>query len=259
MPSVFYKEYGGGYPLIFLHGFCETNFVWQGLAESLQDEYRVICPDLPGFGKSPILKEDFGIDEVASSIKVLLEELDIEKCIVFGHSLGGYVTLSLLRQFPELIDGFCLFNSSVYADSEEKKENRNKLIEHIQENGIKPFIRTFVPSLFYIERLDEFDFVIKQIREEGLKMDEKAVMGYAAAMRDREESIDILKKYSAKALIIAGEEDNNVPKAVSQKMAEMVGASRYYLLPASAHMSMFEQKARSAEIIKFFTNTILNQ
>jgi len=256
MNKVFYKEYGGGYPLIFLHGFCETSYVWKGLAELLKDEFRVICPDLPGFGKSMPLSKNFSVDDVACHLKNWLEDINVKKCIIVGHSLGGYVTLSFARQFPDLIDAFCLFNSSVYKDSPEKKENRNKLIEHLHENGVKPFIRTFVPSLFYAERLEEFDSVIKNIREEGLKLSVDTVAGYAAAMRDRKESVDVLKKFKDKVLVIAGEEDNNVPKEVSSKIGEMIETCNFYLLPASAHMSMFEQKVRSAEIIKDFVNLL---
>ena len=253
MSKIYYKEYGGGYPLIFLHGFCETNYVWEGVAELLKNDFRIICPDIPGFGKSLPMPNGFTLDDVASELyNGLTNDLKIDNGFVIGHSLGGYITLAFARMFPDFCNGFCLFNSSVFEDSEDKKENRNKLIEHLRENGVTSFIRTFVPSLFYSDRVADFENVIVKIRDEGLKLSPDVVAGYAAAMRDRKSGVETIKKYKENVLVIAGEEDNNVPKEVSLKISTFINSSNFYLLPASAHMSMFEQKVRSAEIIRDF-------
>lgn len=257
MSQIYYKEYGGGYPLIFLHGFCETHHVWENLAEYLQADFHVICPDLPGFGKTSLFSTDFSLKNVAREMKIWLHELSIQKCLIFGHSLGGYITLAMVEQYPELTKGFCLFNSSAFADSDDKKENRNKLIEHIKKHGTASFIETFVPSLFYDKRADEFQRQINEIRKEGLKIAPETIIAYAAAMRDRPDYTAILKSNGEKALIIAGEEDQNVPKTVSQKLGEMIDKQNFHLLPASAHMSMFEQTAKAAGIIRKFADRLL--
>lgn len=257
MAHISYQEYGGGYPLLFLHGFCETNKVWEDFAHLLSNDFHVLCPDLPGFGKTSLFANSFTIDDVAKEIKNWLRELSINKCLVVGHSLGGYIALSMARQYPELIKGFCLFNSSAFADSEDKKENRNKLIDHIKNNGVESFIKTFVPSLFYEERISEFEDKIAMIREDGLKVSPETVMGYAAAMRDRPDATEILKSNSRSTLIIAGEEDKNVPKEVSLAMARYIENKNFHVLPASAHMSMYEQQDKAAEVIKDFAHEIL--
>lgn len=257
MPEIHYKEYGGGYPLVFLHGFCETNYVWSELADLLQRDFHVICPDMPGFGRSPLFADSFTIDDVAREIKIWLHKLSIQKCLVLGHSLGGYVALSLVKQYPEMVKGLCLFNSTAFADSEDKKENRNKLIEHIKANGVASFIKTFVPSLFYEQRVGEFEKEIDTIREQGLTTSPHAVMGYAAAMRDRPDAIEVLKTNAEKALIIAGEEDQNVPKNTSLELGRYIDKDNFHLLPSSAHMGMFEQKEMAASIIKDFADKIL--
>ena len=98
MAHISYKEYGGGYPLLFLHGFCETNKVWEDFAHLLSNDFHVLCPDLPGFGKTSLFANSFTIDDVAKEIKNWLRELSINKCLVVGHSLGGYIALSMARQ-----------------------------------------------------------------------------------------------------------------------------------------------------------------
>jgi len=256
MNDIFIKTYGSGKPIIMLHGFCETNYVWQELAKELQNEFRIICPDLPGFGQSELLGKGFSIEDVAKTIVAKLDLESIDKAFFIGHSLGGYVTLSIVHLFPGRVQGFCLLNSSAYEDSPVKKDNRNKLIGHIDDQGVKPFIRTFVPSLFFHDRVEEFEANIKAIKEAGLALGPETIKGYAAAMRDRKDHEELLKNNPEKAMIIAGEEDQNVPVEVSKKMGALVNNENFHLLPASAHMSMYEQKVRCAEILRDFVNRI---
>lgn len=258
MSQIYFKEYGNGEPLVFLHGFCETHAIWEEIANSLGKEYRVLYPDLPGFGKSPQLAPSFSLNDIGNAIVQWLQSLSIQKCFIFGHSLGGYITLEIARQHPAILHGLCLFNSTAYPDGPDKKENRNKLIAHLRENGVSAFIRTFVPSLFYPERVGEFEGQIKRITENGLKLSAAAVAAYAAAMRDRPDGTAVLKANKSNTLIIAGENDQNVPREVSMNMKALIDERHFHLLPASAHMSMYEQKDKVLEIIRGFIEKVGN-
>lgn len=258
MAQIYFKEYGKGDPLVFLHGFCETHTIWEEIGEALGKKYRVLCPDLPGFGRSAQLAPSFGLDDVADALVQWLQGMAIRQCIVFGHSLGGYITLALARRHPQFLRGFCLLNSTAYADNAEKKENRNKLIAHLQQNGLSTFIKTFVPSLFYPQRIGEFEKQINSITEIGLKLSAESVAAYAAAMRDRPDSADVLKANKDRVLIIAGVNDQNVPAEVSQRMKSLIDTDSFYLLPDSAHMSMYEQRDKVLEIIGGFVEKLGN-
>ncbi len=255
MRNIYYKIEGGGYPLIFLHGFCETHFVWKDLANELKHKFKVVLIDLPGFGKSPILDDGFTIDEVAQSIKELIDELKISNGLMIGHSLGGYVAMSFLRQFPEALDGYCLYNSTVFEDTADKKENRNKLIELINKSGTAGFIQTFIPSLFFEKRVREFESLIEELRAMGKNIDPLAVTGYAAAMRDRSDEMETLKNHFYKVMIIAGMEDKNVPEEASRKMKDIIKSENFYLFEATAHMAMFENTGKSIEAITAFAES----
>jgi pimeloyl-ACP methyl ester carboxylesterase len=256
MSSIFYVESGNGYPVIFLHGFCETNSLWDEFRDVFSEHYRVICPDLPGFGKSALPENPVSLDGIAAILIDWLKNLGIKKCIIVGHSLGGYITLAIQRAAPDFMDGFCLFNSTAFEDSEEKKNNRTKLIDFIEREGVIAFIPTFIPSLFHPDRIEEFALVMKMLRGEALQTAPESVQKYAAAMRDRSDSFELLKKSSQKALLISGENDISVSLEAAKRMASVLPAGRANILPNTAHMAMFEQKETSIEILRSFFHDI---
>lgn len=252
MRQIYFFESGLGFPVVFIHGFCESSTLWESLREELSDDFRVICPDLPGFGQSPLPDTNFSLQEIGDQIVSWLRELGIEQCIVIGHSLGGYISLEILRKYPDFVKAIGLFNSSAFKDPDDKKENRNKLIEFIGTHGVRLFLKTFVPSLFYPKTAKKHQKSIDLINNEGKSIRPESVMKYATAMRDREDSIDLLKTYHDRILLIAGEFDQNVPLEKSKEMAELLDSDNSHIIPNSAHMSIFEQSELCYAAIRKF-------
>jgi len=252
MPEIYYEESGAGFPLVLIHGFCETQYIWGNFRDALSDEFRVICPDLPGFGKSSLCDTPFQLADIADQLKEWLLSLNLEKSVIIGHSLGGYVVLELARRHKNLFTGFGLFNSTAFEDPPEKKENRNKLINFIEKEGVKLFIRTFVPSLFYPQTSHKFATEITRIKDLGNKTDKRAVMAYAAAMRDRSDNLELLKQNSETFLLISGAEDQNIPLDASREMAGLLLPENAHILDGTAHMSMFEKEALTIDIVRQF-------
>ena len=168
--------------------------------------------------------------------------------------MGGYISLEILRKYPDFVKGIGLLNSSAFEDPPDKKENRNKLIELIKKNGVASFLSTFVPSLFYPENLSAHQGIIDELRKEGLSIAPETVMSYAAAMRDRVDSIDLLKKNHDRILLISGEYDQNVPLDKSKAMAKHLSDENVHIIPDSAHMSLFEQPELCYDAITTFVN-----
>ena len=137
MSPLFFYEEGSGPPIVFLHGFCETHEIWKDFVKPLSTRFRVILIDLPGFGRSEILPTPFTIDDVGNTVANWLIENQVLKSILIGHSLGGYVTLSVAERHSQLLEGIGLFHSMAFEDTQEKKENRNKVIEFVRRNGVQ--------------------------------------------------------------------------------------------------------------------------
>jgi len=252
MPSIFYSEAGKGLPIIFLHGYCETSFIWKDFKNYLARRNRVITIDLPGFGKSSRVNYAFSLKDIAAEIKQLLDEKKVSAAVMIGHSLGGYIALAYAKQFPFALKGLGLFHSNIFADPPEKKENRTKLIEFIKSNGVKPFIKTFMPSLFYEKNRRNFDELIEELSNYAEKTSPETVMEYARAMRDRESSVDFIKRFRKPVMFIIGENDQSLPLKKSLEQAVMPANSHVLRLKEVGHMGMFENTQDSLKFVQKF-------
>jgi pimeloyl-ACP methyl ester carboxylesterase len=246
--NVFYTDQGTGFPVILIHGFCETHEVWTRFAQQLSKVFRVISVDLPGFGKSKSLPKGFSVADAASRINELLVQLEITACIPVGHSLGGYITLAMVNQQASLFSGFGLFHSTAYADSEERKASRNKVIEFVSKNGVAAFIETFIPPLFYDTSNPHIPFAVKM----ALQTKQETLIGYAQAMRDRPDLTSVIEKFNNPIIFIAGEKDTVIPLETLQKQAELAAKPQLYVIPNVAHMGMFEKETETLNLTREF-------
>ena len=99
--NVFYKVDGSGPAIVFLHGFMEDHSIWDEFVEQIAEKYRCICIDLPGFGKSGVFREIHTMDFMAGKVWEVLKKEHVSKCILIGHSMGGYVSLAFAKLFSE--------------------------------------------------------------------------------------------------------------------------------------------------------------
>ena len=254
MASIFYNDTGEGFPVVFLHGFCETSDIWSGIQSQLSKHFRIITIDLPGFGGSPILNYSFELEDVAKEIKSFLDSIHLTKYVLIGHSLGGYITLAFSKLYNDQLSGIGLFHSSVFEDEIEKKENRTKLMEFIRANGVRTFVKTFIPSLFYKENANALRDVIRNLKISAEKTQAESVIEYARAMRDRPGSEEFLEKFQKPVMFIIGEEDPSVPLRKSLQQITMPENSHVLRLAETGHMGMFEKPDETVNFIEGFLN-----
>src|SRR5690606_3968227 len=123
---VYYSSKGHGKPLVLLHGFLETSKIWDPYIEELAAKRQVICIDLPGHGDTGVFGEVHSMELMAQVVNIVLEELNVSRATITGHSMGSYVSLAFAELYPEKISGLVLMNSVPVADTEEKRINREK-------------------------------------------------------------------------------------------------------------------------------------
>jgi pimeloyl-ACP methyl ester carboxylesterase len=250
--GIFYTDTGTGFPVILIHGFCETHEVWNEIAQELSIHNRVLCIDLPGFGSSELPPTPFSLLAVAEKINQLLEGLAIFKAVVIGHSLGGYVTLAMVENNPSMFSGFGLFHSTAYPDSEEKKVSRNKVIEFVRTHGVAPFIQSFIPPLFFNTSNSHVEETIAL----GLKTKLETLVSYAAAMRDRPDRTHVLNAFKKPILFLAGEKDTVVTVDAVKSQAQLAMFPALTILQSVAHMGMFEDKSNALISIRAFLGSV---
>lgn len=248
MSSIYFHEEGSGPPLVFLHGFCDSHELWNEFIRPFTVSYRVLTPDLPGFGKSPALTTPFTLDQVGDAMAAWLLEQGVERPLVIGHSLGGYVAMSLLARHSALLAGICLFHSTPNPDSTERKSVRDKVIQFVKEKGVAPFVDTFVPGLF----LDKKNPEIEATRRRALSTPMASLLGYAEAMRDRPDRLETFFRTPLPALLIGGANDSIIPIGDLNAIAQNSPKSEFHRLDGVAHMGIFEARNQCQAIILQF-------
>jgi pimeloyl-ACP methyl ester carboxylesterase len=247
-----YREYGSGFPVFLIHGFCESKEIWKDFAPHLSSNFRIICPDLPGFGESHLKKKEISIEYMAEKLRELLDFLKLEKCIMIGHSLGGYVTLAFAEEYEERLRAFGLFHSTAFPDSAEKKRMRNKTIDFVEKHGSAEFAKNFVPGLFYENNQEKLRDTIEWLKDIASSASPEGIIAATKAMRERKSRTDVLKNSKVPVLFIIGEEDPAVPLESSLDLASMPGKAVKHILPDTGHMGMFEAKEETLKIIEEF-------
>lgn len=259
MQTLNYSDAGDGYPIVLLHGFCESKKLWDVFSAILSIKYRVITIDLPGFGKSPMLSEENpNLNDYATQVHATLQRLKITQCIMIGHSLGGYVTLAFAEHHPELLQGIGLFHSTSFADSDEKKINRDKAVDFIEKYGNEKFVANLFPSLFSPSNTQKLNKQIAYFVRDAAKTDATAVIYTTKAMKNRPDRREILEKVDFPVLFIIGKDDASIPLQQSLMECYLPAESMVCFLENVGHMGMIEAPEKSRAFTEQFINYCLN-
>ena len=248
-------EKGQGHPLLFLHGFCESGEMWHYFADSLSTQYRVICPDLPGFGNSPLTHPIHSLEEVAEQLEGWMQAVQIQNPIVLGHSLGGYLALALLERMGDRIKAVGLLHSTAFEDDLEKKEMRNRTLTFLKKHGAVKFVTSFVPQLFPEHRRIELADAMSQAIEDGKRSSLEGLLAYTVAMRDRKDRMEVLQQYAGPKLLLAGTLDGSVK--IESSRAQQGVYTHYIELDGVGHLGLVEEKEKSLAVVQNFVGEAL--
>lgn len=239
-----YDRRGKGMPLVLLHGFPLDHHLWDDVALLLEDTFELILPDLRGFGESSTVDKPYTMDDYASDVAALLDQLGIQKAAVTGHSMGGYVALAFVRLYPERVSGFALVSSQVLADPPERKEGRYKSAADVAEKGIGGVVETMAPKFTTDPRLQA---TTREIME---KQPPQAYIGALKAMAERMDSTPLLSTFKFPVVIIHGDTDALIPVERAREIKEAIPRSHYLELKGVGHVPMLEAAKETAEALK---------
>ena len=166
--------------------------------------------------------------------------------------MGGYITLALAEKYWNHLDGFGLFHSSAYADSEEKKLVRKKGIEFIRQYGAFEFLKTATPNLFSPQTKDEKPELIDEQVATLSNFSPVSLVKYYEAMMQRPDRTDVLRKTTMPVLFVMGENDNAVPLKDGLEQCHLPEKSYIHILRKSGHMGMLEEYCSVNQILREF-------
>ena len=241
--------------IVFLHGYLEAKEIWTEFAQKLSSNYKVITIDMLGHGKTGVISEEHTMLMMAETVKSVLDKETIESCTMFGHSMGGYVTLEFAKNFDKTLNGFCLFHSQAYADTDEKKKNRDREIKLVKDGKYNLIVDTNIPNMYadgantkFLDKLELSKNIAKAISSRG-------VISALNGMKNRNENLDVISNYGKPILFIAGKKDNLIPFSVDDKQFTLNKKMQLVVLENSGHMGMFEESDKSFSAIENFTKT----
>ncbi|WP_274474721.1 alpha/beta fold hydrolase [Mangrovimonas aestuarii] len=247
--NISYNIEGQGKPIVLLHGFLESKTMWQYTSQVLKTKHQVITIDLPGHGKTGCLGYIHTMETMADATLAVLGHHNIKEASFIGHSMGGYVSLAVLENTPNLVSSLCLMNSTASEDSLERKINRDRAIEAVKQNH-KAFISMAIANLFSPDNRYRLENKINNIKKEALNMPLQGIVAALEGMKIRKDRVDLFAKSSINKLIIAGQKDPVIDYKLLLEQAKSTN-SKFIEFP-DGHMSHIENESEFLQSIMHF-------
>jgi pimeloyl-ACP methyl ester carboxylesterase len=235
-----YSDYGAGPPVVLLHAFPLNGRMWAPQVASLRDGCRVIAPDYPGFGRSPHPPAQPDMRYYGECVRRLLDRLELERVVLGGLSMGGYVAFECLRLFPERVSGLLLANTRPDPDAEEAREARREMAWRVAEEGIGVLIELQMQRLLSPATLENDPRTVEEVKAMILESTPDGVVAALGAMRERPDSTPLLSGIDVPTLVIGGEDDTISTPEVMGAMARKIPNSRHVTLSGAGHLSNLE-------------------
>jgi len=240
--TISYNDEGesGAPVIIFIHGFPFNKSMWDEQLEALKGNYRVIAYDVRGHGNSDAGKGDFSIDLFAKDLINFMDALIIDKAMLCGLSMGGYIALNAVENYPDRFDALILSDTNCIADTPEAKEKRLKTIESIKKNGVEKFAEESIKNLFAPESLSTKKEEIDSVREMIVNTSKQSLYKTLRAFYERKETCSGLQDINIPVLIMVGNEDKITPPEAAQMMHEKIEDSVLFIIEHAGHLSNLE-------------------
>jgi 3-oxoadipate enol-lactonase len=247
--NIAYERREVGTPLVLIHGFPLDHTTWDGMISHLEGQADVILPDLRGLGQSELAQSGapqgaYTVADMAADIAGLLDALEIQKAVIVGHSMGGYVALAFARAYPQRLAGLGLVSTQALADNAERKAGRYATAEQVAAQGVAVVAEAMAPKLSVNPNL------VPTIRELILRQPAAGVIGALKAMAERPDSTELLSTIKVPVAIVVGQDDALIPPARSHEMKALIPHAVLIELPGVGHSPMLEAPIETAQALK---------
>ncbi|MBA4188088.1 MAG: alpha/beta hydrolase [Planctomycetaceae bacterium] len=248
-----YDDVGSGLPVVLLHAFPFDREMWSPQHGPLSVEgYRVIVPDMPGFGQSTQGSEALTVEGMADVLADFLKALNIDRPVVGGLSMGGYVAMAFARKYPKQVAALILADTRPAPDDAVTREGRDKAIAAVKANGPVAFAESMLPKLLSEHTLTKQPRVVEFARTIATRQTESAVVAALLALRNRPDAVPGLAQITVPTLVMVGEFDAVTPPLSAARLAANVRGSELMHIPEAGHLSNIENPdAFNTAVVKF--------
>ncbi|MBR6831306.1 MAG: alpha/beta hydrolase [Tidjanibacter sp.] len=238
--------------VLLLHGYLEALDVFDEFTWQLADRVRVVSLDLPGHGISEVKGEVHGMEFLADTAVAVLDHLGVDRAVVVGHSMGGYVALEILNRHPERVAGLVMLHSRPDADTEEKRADRLREIALI-ESGKKDLLTKTVPQrLFASQNVRRFRDVQEEMAEQIYLTDDEGITALLRGMGDRKDHNELLRSSQIPQMFVFGRHDEIIPEERARMTEEAHPQAQTVWFEESGHVAFIEEQERCSEVVTEF-------
>jgi len=248
-----YDDRGQGRPVVLLHAFPLSREMWQPQVKALQKDYRLIVPDLRGFGGTEGFAGKPSLELMADDVHALLEKIRVTEPVVLGGlSMGGYVALAFARKYPARLRALILADTRAEPDSPEARANRDNLIAFTGTHTAADVIDQMLPRMVSEETRARRPEVVEEVRRLASAQPTAGIIGALRALRDRPDSLPALAGIAVPTLVVVGSDDVLTPPSVSDTLAARIPGAKRVLIPGAGHLSNLEQPELFNEAMRLF-------
>jgi 3-oxoadipate enol-lactonase len=251
-----YGDEGDGPPVVLLHAFPLARAMWRPQVEDLRGDYRIITPDLPGFGTSHGFAGTPSVEAMADAVADLLDQIPIaERVVLGGLSMGGYVALAFARRYGDRLRGLILADTRSEPDNEEGRANRDKMIALASTGPPGAVIEQMMPRLLGPQTAEHRPEVAAEVRRIAADQHSAGIVAALRALRDRPDAGPWLGSIGVPTLVLVGRDDALTPPALAEPLAKGIPGARLVVLEGAGHLSNLERpEAFNAAVREFLVS-----
>jgi len=249
--EIAYDDVGNGMPVAFIHGFPHNRTLWAAQVSALVDRARCIAPDLRGFGESST-HGPFTIDQFADDVALLLKSLGIDRAVIAGLSMGGYIALAFWRRHRTMVRALVLADTRAGADSDDGRTKRQALIALARERGSGAVADSQITGMIGKSTRDKRPALIDDVHRMLASAPVEGIVGALEAMMARVDSTETLPTIDVPTLVVVGAEDVLTPVSESEILSAAIRGSRLEVIEHAGHVSNLERPAAFNHVLTEF-------
>jgi 3-oxoadipate enol-lactonase len=244
-------DLGEGTPILWIHGFPLASSMYE--QQLAIRSVRHVMPDLPGFGQSRANGDSLSMDDYARMCIEMLDHRGIDRAVIAGFSMGGYIAFAIARLAPARMRGLVLIDTRETADTEEARKGRYDSIEKVKKEGIRPIVESMLPKMLTPQAPKEMR---ERVREIMSSSSPEGVIAALRAMATRPDSTPLLRQINVPTMIIVGEQDTITPPADAERMTAAIRGARLVRIDGAAHLAPYEKAAEVNRAVASFVSGI---
>ncbi len=254
-----YDDHGKGLPILLVHGHPFDRTMWDPQVEALANEYRLVVPDIRGYGQSTVPEGVTFLDEVALDLAHFLDHLGIERAVVCGLSMGGQVAMEFALLFPSRLLGLVLCDTDARAETVESRAARMAMAERLESEGMAGYVEDGLADFLHARTFEDRPAVVEHMRR---MMHGAPHLGAARLQRGRAERRDYIEALGCvgvPTLVVVGESDAFTPVATARQIADAIPGAEIVVIPKAGHMPNLEASAAFNGALSSLMNRVVER